>query len=33
MGKKAMAKKDLEKILSREPAYSGLAERLSALNS
>ena len=33
MGKKAMAKKDLEKILSREPGYSGLAERLSALNS
>jgi tetratricopeptide (TPR) repeat protein len=33
MGKKAMAKKDLEKILSREPAYSGLTERLSTLNS
>lgn len=33
MGKKAMAKKDLEKILSREPAYFGLTERLATLNS
>lgn len=33
MGKKAMAKKDLEKIMSREPAYSGLVERISELNS
>ena len=33
MGKKALAKKDLEKIMSREPGYSGLNERLSLLNS
>ena len=33
MGKKAMAKKDLEKIMSREPAYAGLIERLTEFNS
>ena len=33
MGKIALAKKDLEKIMSREPSYSGLNERLSLLNS
>jgi tetratricopeptide (TPR) repeat protein len=33
MGKKAMAKKDLEKIMAREPQYSGLVERISLLNS
>ena len=33
MGKKALAKKDLEKIMAREPSYSGLNERLSLLNS
>jgi tetratricopeptide (TPR) repeat protein len=33
MGKKAMARKDLEKIMSREPRYPGLVERLSLLNS
>jgi tetratricopeptide (TPR) repeat protein len=33
MGKIALAKKDLEKIMSREPAYSGLNERLSLLNT
>jgi len=33
MGKVAMAKKDLEKIMAREPSYSGLNERLSILNS
>ena len=33
MGKMALAKKDLEKIMSREPSYSGLNERLSLLNS
>jgi tetratricopeptide (TPR) repeat protein len=32
MGKKALAKKDLEKIMSRDPSYSGLNERLSLLN-
>ena len=29
----AIVKKDLEKMLSREPAHFGLTERLSALNS
>jgi tetratricopeptide (TPR) repeat protein len=33
MGKKAMAKKDLEKILSREPGYDGLMARLKKLNA
>lgn len=33
MGKVALAKKDLEKIMSREPSYSGLNERLSLLNA
>lgn len=33
MGKKALAKKDLEKIMSREPSYPGLNERLSLLNT
>jgi hypothetical protein len=33
MGKVALAKKDLEKIMSREPSYSGLNERLSLLNT
>jgi len=33
MGKIALAKKDLEKIMSREPSYSGLNERLNLLNS
>ena len=33
MGKVAMAKKDLEKIMAREPSYAGLNERLSILNS
>ena len=32
LGKKAQARKDLEKIMSREPAYPGLIERLEALN-
>ena len=32
LGKKAQARKDLEKILSREPAYPGLLERLEELN-
>ena len=33
MGKKALAKKDLEKIMSREPSYDGLNERLALLNA
>lgn len=33
MGKKAHAKKDLEKIMSREPVYPGLDERIALLNS
>ena len=33
MGKKALAKKDLEKIMSREPSYEGLNERLALLNA
>jgi tetratricopeptide (TPR) repeat protein len=33
MGKIALAKKDLEKIMSREPSYSGLTERFNILNA
>lgn len=32
MGKNALAKKDLEKIMSREPSYPGLNERIALLS-